>query len=218
MNISTPTLLELKKLFPPNNSREWSSLTPNKWRDTKPLKKRLEPKATYPLLPNLQQNNNNNNIFGWVEGSIWWVDVTGCGSPWSRTEEVGHPHWPGSHNQHALCVCVAVWICCSGSLLTHMRQKMANAQRKTLEPSKRGQTIWNSVNTMESAIRDFRHFFSDQIAPSGRHLTNNWVWIVFPLDNSDHRPWKAKFCRSLRITVMAHKTRTYCWDPKLDNF
>lgn len=73
--------------------------------------------------------------------------------------------------QSTCTVCVAIWICCSSSLLTHMRQKMANAQRKTLEPSKRGQTIWNSVNTMESAIRDvFRHFFSRPNCP---------VWSTF---------------------------------------
>lgn len=97
----------VEKVIPPNKQQGvvFSGSQQMTWHETtqKVIK---EPKATYPLLPNLQQNKNNNNIFGWLEGSIWWVDVTGCGSPWSRTEEVGHPHWPGSHNQHALCVCV----------------------------------------------------------------------------------------------------------------
>lgn len=38
---------------------------------------------------------------------IWLFDVSGCGSPRAEPEEVGQPHWPGSHNQHAILECVS---------------------------------------------------------------------------------------------------------------
>lgn len=36
---------------------------------------------------------------------IWLFDMSGSGSTGAEPEEVGQPHWPGSHNQDALLEC-----------------------------------------------------------------------------------------------------------------
>lgn len=38
---------------------------------------------------------------------IWLFDMSGSGSTGAEPEEVGQPHWPGSHNQHALLECAS---------------------------------------------------------------------------------------------------------------
>lgn len=52
------------------------------------------------------------------------------------------------------CVCVTVWLCCSNSLSTHRRQKLANTQTNAgTEQKKRAKHLKHSVNMMKSACR-----------------------------------------------------------------